>query len=95
VRRLGHGGRGGRGYSTAAGMEARGRQAGGPRRGAASGRVVHAGGGQGVGVSVRLAGGGRTRQAAGGGADLSRVRLRVAGVRSVFLDKAITSVSHP
>jgi hypothetical protein len=33
VRRLGHGGRGGRGYSTAAGMEARGRQAGGPRRG--------------------------------------------------------------
>jgi hypothetical protein len=73
------------------------RPGGGKRagRGAASGRVVCAGGGQGVGVSVRLAGGGRTRQAAGGGADLSRVRLRVTGVRSVFLDKAITSVSHP
>jgi hypothetical protein len=30
-----------------------------------------------------------------GSVDLSRVRERGAGARDVFLDKAITSVSHP
>jgi hypothetical protein len=63
-------------------------------------------GGRGVGVSVRRVGG--ERQAAGtrvgsddgghtghGGADLSRVRERGAGVRGICLDKAITSAGHP
>jgi hypothetical protein len=85
-----------------------------PRRGGraeagvqrAGGQCAWAGGGWGVGVSVRRVGG--KRRAAGawvgsggggragrGGADLSRVRERGGQGCTAFFYKAITSVGHP